>query len=143
MKRLTKKSRNGYYSYNCTEHEQEDCVLYENCGECYGSTVLNRLGKIEDKIESGLMWELPCKIGDKIYVIPSKANYDLNSLMKHPENNRVHTQVVCEVRFFKDKTYLLTTCEGQWQVHSAFFMDNWFLSYEEAEQRLKEFEEDE
>ena len=54
-KRLTRKDERGFYHYNCTEKDQEDCVIYENCGECYGTSVLYRLAKLEDKIEQGTL----------------------------------------------------------------------------------------
>lgn len=58
-KRLTRKDERGFYHYNCTEKDQEDCMIYENCGECYGTSVLYRLAELEDKIEQGKMIEAP------------------------------------------------------------------------------------
>lgn len=55
--RLTRKDERGFYHYNCTEKDQEDCVIYENCGECYGTQVLYRLAELEDKIEQGKLKE--------------------------------------------------------------------------------------
>lgn len=68
-KRLTNKDKNGFYHYNCTKEEKKDCCLWESCGECYGSKVLRKLGELEDKIEQGLMIELPCKVGDTVYEV--------------------------------------------------------------------------
>lgn len=56
--------------------------------------VFNRLCNYEDLEEQGLLLKLPCKIGDDVYQIPSKVNYDLNVLSKHEENNRVYHQKV-------------------------------------------------
>ena len=67
-RRFTRKDERGFYHYNCTEKDQEECFIYENCGECYGTNVLYRLAELEDKIEAGKMIELPCNVGDKVYI---------------------------------------------------------------------------
>ena len=41
--------------------------------------VPKRLAELENKIENGLLIELPCKIGDTIYVVPSEVNFRLNT----------------------------------------------------------------
>lgn len=53
-----------------TEHGS----AFENCRECtYGThneeviVKLNRLAELEDKLESGLLLELPCKVGDTVF----------------------------------------------------------------------------
>ena len=58
-KRFTEKNERGFYKYKCTEEDKKDCLLMENCGECYGSKVLDRLGELEDKIEQGTLKEIP------------------------------------------------------------------------------------
>ena len=100
-----------------------------------------KLAELEDKIEQGYIKILPVRAGDKIYVVPSKAHYGINRMHKSfKENNRVYTQTVDEVRFFKNGVYLIHTCDYQQNHHSDLFGETWFLEYEQAANRLKEME---
>lgn len=90
----------------------------------------------------GRLVVLPCKIGDTVYVIPSKANYGLNIISGHPENNRVYEQPVREIRFYKGGVFLMMTCDGTQSVHSSFFGVTWFLTREAAEAALEEEHDD-
>lgn len=100
-----------------------------------------KLAELEDKIEQGYIKILPVRAGDKIYVVPSKASYGINRMHKtFRENNRVYTQTVDEIRFFKDGVYMVYSCEYQQNHHSEFFGEMWFLEYEQAANRLKEME---
>ena len=81
----------------------------------------------------------PCKVGDTIFVIPSKVNYDLNTLHNREENNRVYEQVIDHITIWKDD-YMLYTCDGLCAVRSKAYKDTWFLTKEEAEEKLKEVE---
>lgn len=87
-------------------------------------------------LESGVIVP-PCKVGDTVYVIPSKTNYRLNIINGCEENNRIYEQKVSEVRIFLNRKYLLTTCDGLRSVHSDLYGDTWFLTKEEAEQALE------
>ncbi len=98
---------------------------------------IKRLNELAQAEKDGRLAVLPCKVGDTVYVIPSKANYALNILNRHPENNRVYEQPVREVRFYNNGVFLLITCDGTQAVHSKFFGETWFLTREEAEAALK------
>lgn len=78
----------------------------------------------------------PCKIGDKIYVIPSKANYKLNIVNGYTENNRIYEQIVDAIHIYLTG-YTLSCCEGLQPQPSALYGETWFLSREEAEKALK------
>lgn len=82
----------------------------------------------------------PCKVGDTIYVIPSKTNYDLNILHKYYDNNRVYEQEVSEIRFY-GSGYLIVTCEGMCSAVDVSYKETWFLTKAEAEAKLKEMED--
>ena len=101
----------------------------------------NKLCSIEDKIEQGYIKILPVKAGDKIYVVPSKVNFDLNRINRYHEHNRVYEQTVDEIRFFKNGVYMVYSCCYQQNHHSEFFGETWFLTRKEAEKRLKELRE--
>lgn len=55
---------------------------------------LEELKSYKEAEEQGLLVRLPVKIGDDIYRITSKANYDLNVLNGYKVNNRVYHQKV-------------------------------------------------
>ena len=78
----------------------------------------------------------PCKFGDTVYVIPSKANYGINVVNGFEHLNKVYEQKVCKVEIYANNKYLLSTCDGMQSVHSDLFNETWFLSKEEAEQKL-------
>ena len=58
MERLTARTENGkaIYSGNVIEKSLN-----------YEQTILDRLAELEDKIESGKLVEIPCKVGDTVY----------------------------------------------------------------------------
>ena len=115
------------------------------CDEFQSDCPFEKMGKklkvYEDAEEQGLLLRLPCKIGDDVYTIPSKVNYDLNVLSKHEENNRVYHQ----------KAYSVTLEDGHWYIEcdkdyeygtgrillDSFYKVTWFLSKEEAEKALE------
>lgn len=45
----------------------DDCEETENAAAASYDELLNRLAKLEDKIENGTLVELPCKAGDIVY----------------------------------------------------------------------------
>lgn len=64
----------------------------DGCKNCYIQQVFKKLADYEDLEDQGLLVRLPVKIGDDIYKIPSKTNYDLNVLNGYKANNRVYHQ---------------------------------------------------
>lgn len=102
---------------------------------------MDRLAEYEDLEEQGLIVKLPCKIGDTIYKVPSNANYGLNIVNRHEENNRVYRQEVCRIEISSNGTFSLRTCNGLDGVVSVSFGETWFLKEDEAEAKLKELEE--
>ena len=47
----------------------DDCEETENAAAASYDELLNRLAKLEDKIENGTLVELPCKEGDIVYFV--------------------------------------------------------------------------
>lgn len=106
--------------------------------DCWDAIIDVDYGKMADSLlESGVI-VLPCKVGDTVYVIPSKTNRKLNILSRKPELNRVYEQKICRFEFYERGVFLAVTCDGIEYVHSAFFGENWFLTRGEAEAALKE-----
>ena len=62
--RFTRKNSWGEYVANCG-----NCPLKECDVSVCRNHVLKRLGELEDKIEQGLLVELPCNVGDTVYWI--------------------------------------------------------------------------
>ena len=101
------------------------------------ASIYRKLQEYEDDEEQGLLLRLPCKVGDTIFVVPSKVNYDLNVLNGYGENNRVYRQRVHSIQMFDNDTYLLVTCEGHSSVLASSYKVTWFLTKEEAERELE------
>ena len=69
--RLTKHNNGTYYIKKC---DKAHCDGY--CGGCkFGvdDEIRERLGQFEDKIEAGTLVELPCKVGDKVFIIAKQG----------------------------------------------------------------------
>ena len=78
----------------------------------------------------------PCRVGEVVYVIPSKANRGINIINGFSHLNRVYEQKISKVEIFANNKYLLTTCDGLQSVHCDLYKETWFLSPEEAEKAL-------
>lgn len=103
---------------------------------------LKRLCDLEDKIEAGTLVELPCKVGDKVYVIPSCTNVKLNLVCEKcgintDMLNRVTSPCIDHITFYKKNFTIFNECEMLGRDES--FGETWFLTYEEAEAKLKEY----
>lgn len=104
--------------------------------------VLKKLAAYEDLEEHGLLVRLPVKIGDDIYKIPSKANYDLNVLNGYKANNRVYHQKVYSI-VFSQRGWFIQCDKDSIYVPNVICADigygrTWFLTREEAEKKLEE-----
>lgn len=124
-KRLTKKG--GY---------TKELDLKQELGYLY---IYNRLSELEDKIENGTLIELPCKIGDMIYVVPREVNFRLNKLFHGGELNRVYKQPVSSIAIYPHDI-VIYTCNGVEMVCMKMYGKRWFLTEEEANKRLEELE---
>ena len=90
--------------------------------------ILCRLAELEDKIEQGTLIELPCKVGDTIYWISS--------------NNRDIIEVfVKRIALAEQDRTILYVEEKGFGEYTIMFVDDIFLTREEAEKRLKEIQE--
>lgn len=134
MERLTRKITNietgGVLAYTLNSRRDE-------------LKAYRKLGELEDLEEQGLILRLPCKVGDTIYKIPSKVNFELNIMHNHPEINRVYEQVVYSVEMFSNDRYFIRTCDGIDGVVSDFYKETWFLTKEEAEAALEKMKGEE
>ena len=103
---------------------------------------LEKLKSYEDLEEQGLLVRLPVKIGDDIYKIPSKTNYDLNVLNGYKANNRVYHQKVYSI-VFSQRGWFVQCDKDSIHAPNVICVDveygkTWFLTREEAEKKLEE-----
>lgn len=104
--------------------------------------VLKKLAAYEDLEEQCLLVRLPVKIGDDIYKIPSKVNYDLNVLNGYNANNRVYHQKVYSI-VFSQRGWLVQCDKDSIYAPNVICVDveygkTWFTTREEAEKKLEE-----
>ena len=121
----------------------------------------NELIEIKHKLEQELA-ELkekaivpPVKIGDTIYVVPSKPNYEINIINRHSELNKVYEYIVSEIRY--NKYGYSVVCEldnipfyfnyekaKKWCCEhfdtEKFYGETWFTTEQEAQEKLKEIQ---
>lgn len=149
MDRLTRKdkckSSHGEDIVIC-KHDKQDCN--DSCMKIYPckwyKKVQDKLWEYENLEEQGLLLRLPCGTGADVYIIPSKVNYELNLLGHHAENNRVYHQNVNNITFTSRGWYM--ECDKDIEYGTGgilvdkFYKETWFLSREEAVQKLKEME---
>lgn len=107
--------------------------------------ILKAVGRI-DKAPTVDAVELPCKIDDDVYIIPSKVNFKLNVLSGLVENNRVYHQKVAEIVFLKDCWYVTGGADKEYGTGKIlldrFYKETWFLTLEEAEAALAKMDGD-
>ena len=67
-KRLTKRDNEFGIIALCPSCSRKAiCDKHEECVDCI-TEEQERLAELEDKIENGTLIELPCKVGDKVYI---------------------------------------------------------------------------
>lgn len=92
-----------------------------------------------------LVKQLPVTIGSDVYFIPSKANYDLNVLYQHEENNKVYHQKVEKIVFTERGWYLECNLNLKYGIDHIFvdklYQETWFTSPDEAERALSALKE--
>lgn len=136
MERLTERERN-IDGTGVAKEEITDGLL-----KAFADKILTKLADYEDLEEQGLLVRLPVKIGDDIYKIPSKANYDLNVLNGYKANNRVYHQKVYSI-VFSQRGWFVQCDKDSIHAPNIICVDveygkTWFLTREEAVNKLEE-----
>lgn len=132
-----KYERLTHRNHGCIEEycEETHCIYCDKDGDCHFDkkskhidvsfdclyAMAERLAELEDKIEQGTLIDLPCKVGDIFYGIQG------NDFFKY----HIHAIKITE------KGVLLETLYGM----TFMFAEEAFLTFEEAEKRLKELQE--
>jgi hypothetical protein len=119
-------------------------IIKQDSGDEGNYKAADKLATYEDLEEQGLLVRLPVKIGDDIYKIPSKANYDLNVLNGYKANNRVYHQKAYSIVFSQSGWFV--QCDKD-SIHApnvicvdVEYGKTWFLTPEEAEKKLEEMQ---
>lgn len=117
--------------------------------------VVERLAELEDKLENGLLVELPCKVGDTVYIV---GNYDCADGHTEDEKlkHKIYLQCVkiggdcdrCKYSAPKMEefkcTHIQISTEGILvcgEKERSFLSDRIFTDKAQAEARLKELQE--
>ena len=127
-KRLTKKA----------DVKLLDCEY--SCGSLH-LDVVKRLGELEDKIDNGTLIELPCKVGDKVYI--ATKLWDIKEVV---EAEVACVEVTADEKGIRYRTYLdheyvfSKTNPNLIKNRYIFYNDEFFLTKAEAEAKLKELQ---
>ena len=150
MERLTERyipndEKNGISGIKVFESDDKIPLVEVLSGE-YLYPAIEKLATYEDLEEQGLLVRLPVAIGDDIYKIPSKADYDLNVLNGYNANNRVYHQKVYSI-VFSQRGWLVQCDKDSIYAPNVICIDveygkTWFLTREEAEKKLEEMKND-
>lgn len=141
-------------NYRGADFESIDSIdddIKVNCVKCAEeheqlAKWLEELKSYKEAEEQGLLVRLPVKIGDDIYKIPSKANYDLNALNGYKANNRVYHQKVYSI-VFSQRGWFVQCDKDSINAPNVICVDveygkTWFLTREEAVNKLEEMKND-
>ena len=117
-------------------------IIKQDSGDEGNYKAADKLATYEDLEEQGLLVRLPVKIGDDIYRISSKANYDLNVLNGYKANNRVYHQKVYSIVFSQSGWFVQCDKDSIYAPNvicvDVEYGKTWFLTREEAEKKLEE-----
>lgn len=146
MERLTERyipndEKKGITGIKVFESENKIPLVKVLSGE-YLYPAIEKLATYEDLEEQGLLVRLPVAIGDDIYKIPSKANYDLNVLNGYKANNRVYHQKVYSIVFSQRGWFVQCDKDSIYAPNvicvDVEYGETWFTTREEAEKKLEE-----
>lgn len=109
-----------------------------------------QLDQANERLKDAIV--LPVKIGDTIYVVPSKTNYQINIINNKEEKNKVSEFVVDEIRYNKYGysvvcyidyipfyfNYEIAKGYCEHFDTEQFYGETWLTTREEAEKKLQE-----
>ena len=144
MERLTEKQSSGY---DLKAMNGEWCNKYcekqiaQTCNECGIYQAIQKLAEYENLEEQGLLLRLPCKVGDKVYLICSRYS----ECSKYKERLDEYNCQGCEEdECDSHKEYYIHinySVSIEWIVRNLNnFGKTVFFTKEEAEQKLNEME---
>ena len=130
MERLTERTEFGIVgnngrvtNYPLYKVADDDPLDHNIVGQCF-----NKLADYEDAEEDGLLLQLPCKVGDKVY----------NLIPRIKKANNFQENEITVIKIYKDSVYIFFKnglAKDIKQIGKTVF-----LTQEEAEQALKRLE---
>lgn len=110
----------------------------------------SQLDQANERLKGAI--ELPVKLGDTIYVVPSRTNYQINIINNKEEKNKVSEFVVSEIRYNKYGYSVVCyidyipfyfnyeTAKGYCEHFDTeqFYGETWFTTRAEAQAKLQE-----
>ena len=96
---------------------------------------LERLAELEDKIEQGTLIELPCKVGDTIWVVDESWGHREDGTWG--STSEMHEGKVYSFTYYGNCLHV----EDDFTSNVYLWGEDAFLAREEAEKRLKELQE--
>ena len=127
-------------SFMLTPHEEQTLI----------KDLQNQLNQANERLKGAIV--LPVKIGDTIYVVPSRTNYQINIINNKEEKNKVSEFVVSEIRYNKYGYSVVCyidyipfyfnyeTAKGYCEHFDTeqFYGETWFATLKEAKKKLQE-----
>ena len=141
MERLTENFLGCYQIKGCDNFTCEEiCNNVLNCSCCPISEAINKLAEYEDLEEQGLLLRLPCKVGDTIYVngilgVGEAEEYKVIRVDYHSNLAMGRSEFYIEALLISDP-------ENSIGFYDKEIGKTVFLTQAEAEQKLKEMEND-
>lgn len=131
--RLTGKSECGYNNLDACLN----CDLEMDCGLCpdWGKA-LDRLAELEDNMENGTLIELPCKIGDTIWVVDESWGHREDGTWG--STSEMHEGKVYSFTYYGACLHV----EDDFTSNCYLWGEDAFPTREEAEKRLSELQGD-
>lgn len=133
-KRLTIREDNSIDTIckNCKRYNTPSCITPHACFEA----IIERLAELEDKIENKTLIDLPCKVGDKLFIIAKLVN----------SGEWVLSNDYSVGDFIVTDIYLNINREPKFKINSytiklSDFGKTVFLTESEAQAKLKESKE--
>lgn len=132
MERLT--SSDIDYCERYCDMDKNRCSIYSSC---IMRKSLQRLKEYEDLEEQGLLFRLPCKVGDTVYRINTGARKPIIPLLVVEVRFKLVGNYIREKICCSDDMMSKTACSIYYKEDIGSKL---FLSKSEAEQKLKEME---
>lgn len=117
--------------------------LLDNYTGYVNGEYMNRLQELEDKLENGTLIELPCKVGDYIFIIEKtfpdgKYHIKEEQIIGIEINNSNSKDIAIYYIYEYSKSYY----ERNHYVFGAIYNKTWFTDLDKAEERLKDLKND-
>ena len=117
-------------AFRQAKSKEEYLELARTASKTDNAEIYNRLAELENKIEQGKLIELPCKVGDTVYLVYSFSGiceWEVDEIVIMSRNLRLRLTH----KGTKDYNFALLSEKGE----------TLFFTREEAEKRLKELQE--